>query len=84
MSYNVSILPCAKKELSRLPNEVYTAVKEALLNLSQNPRPFGCKKLTGREGWRIAVGKYRVVYEINDKEKTVTILDIGHRKDIYR
>ena len=62
----------------------FERIKETIFELAKNPRPLGCKKLTGRDGWRIRVGKYRVIYEINDKEKTITILHIGHRKDIYR
>jgi mRNA interferase RelE/StbE len=44
----------------------------------------GCLKLTGREGWRIRVGKYRVIYEIDDKERTITVLHVGLRRDVYR
>lgn len=44
----------------------------------------GCKKLVGRQGWRIRVGDYRIVYEIDDEQRVVNVLHIGHRKDIYR
>lgn len=54
-----------------------------LFVLFQNPRPPSCLKLSGREGWRIRVGNYRVVYEIDDGQQAVTILNIGHRRDIY-
>ncbi|HTV60134.1 MAG TPA: type II toxin-antitoxin system RelE/ParE family toxin [Verrucomicrobiae bacterium] len=46
--------------------------------------PPNCKKLRGREGWRIRVGDFRVVYEINDERRVVTILHVGHRREIYR
>jgi mRNA interferase RelE/StbE len=52
--------------------------------LRENPRPAKCLKLTGREGWRIRVRNYRVIYKIDDSEKLVTILHVGHRRDIYR
>lgn len=84
MSYDVNILPRAQKQLMKLPREVYERVREALQALADEPRPHGCLKLTGREGWRIRVGKYRVIYEIDDDSRTVTILDIGHRRDVYR
>ncbi len=84
MSYDVNILPRAQKQLMKLPREVYERVREALQALADEPRPHGCLKLTGREGWRIRVGKYRVIYEIDDDNRTVTILDIGHRRDVYR
>jgi mRNA interferase RelE/StbE len=52
--------------------------------LATNPRPFGYKKLKGREGFRLRVGDYRLVYLIDDDQRTVTIVGIGDRKDIYR
>lgn len=51
---------------------------------SKQPRPVGCKRLIGREGWRIRVGSFRIIYEIDDTAKSVIILHIGHRKDVYR
>jgi mRNA interferase RelE/StbE len=59
-------------------------VKKAILELPENPRPANCKKLTGRAGWRIRAGDYRVVYEIDDSSRSITILDVGHRRDVYR
>ncbi|MGA0557011.1 type II toxin-antitoxin system RelE family toxin [Larkinella sp. VNQ87] len=56
---------------------------EAIKALADNPRPFGCKKLKGRKGYRIRVGDYRVVYEINDGILVVLIIDVGHRREIY-
>lgn len=84
MSYTVQILPRAQRQLAKLPAEVYEHVRDALRALAEEPRPHGCLKLTGREGWRIRVGNYRVIYEIDDTNRTVTILDIGHRRDVYR
>lgn len=85
MSYRVFILRRAQKELAKLPTDSYEGVKEAIQTLGENPRPAcGCTKLTGREGWRIRVGDYRVVYEIDDKGRTLTILHVGHRRDVYR
>lgn len=84
MTYTVSILRCAQKELQRLPQEDYARVREAMRALVHNPRPAGCLALTGRAGWRIRVGDYRVIYEIDDAQHTVTILHVGHRRDVYR
>ena len=83
MSYSLLILRPAQKQLARLPTELYERVKESILRLAREPRPFGCKKLTGRPGWRIRVGNQRVIYEIDDERAVVTVLDIGHRRDIY-
>jgi mRNA interferase RelE/StbE len=84
MSYSIQILRRAQKELSQLPKTEYERVKEAILNLSQDPRPQGCKKLTVREGWRIRVGNYRVIYEVDDAQHKLTVLHIGHRRDVYK
>ncbi len=83
MSYTVSILRRAQKELAQLPSGVYECVRDAIRTLSQDPRPPGCLKLTGREGWRIRVGNYRIIYEIDDKQQSATILHVGHRRDVY-
>jgi mRNA interferase RelE/StbE len=84
MSYTVSILPRAQRQLAKLPSDVYERVRDALRALANEPRPHGCLKLTGRDGWRIRVGQYRVIYEIDDTNRSVIILDIGHRRDVYR
>ncbi len=84
MNYRVFILPSAQKELEHLPLEDYERVRDAMLALAQNSRPPGCAKLRGREGWRVRQGDYRIIYEIDDKQTTVTVLRIKHRRDVYR
>ena len=83
MSYEVFILRRAQKELAALPKTDYERMRDAIVALADNPRPTGCKKLTGREGWRIRSGDYRAIYEIDDAQKRVTVLHIGNRRDIY-
>jgi mRNA interferase RelE/StbE len=82
--YVLCILPRAEKELSTLDSKPYESVKKKIYGLRDNPRPPGCRKLADQPGWRIRVGDYRVVYEIDDAAKTVTVLRVGHRKEIYR
>jgi mRNA interferase RelE/StbE len=84
MAYNIQISRQAQKELSEIHGKIYERIRDTIRSLSKNPRPSGCLKLTEREGWRIRVGHYRVVYDIDDDNKIVTILNIGHRKDVYR
>lgn len=84
MSYSVFVLPRVQHALAALPHEEYAKMKEAIANLTENPRPIGCRKLAEREGWRTRVGNYRIIYEIDDSPKSVTILDVGHRREIYR
>jgi len=83
MSYEVLILRRAQKELADLPKADYERVRDAVAALAGNPRPAGCKKLVGREGWRLRSGDYRVIYEVDDAQKKVTVLHIGHRRDVY-
>jgi mRNA interferase RelE/StbE len=82
--YTVLILRRAQKQLGQLSLESYACVRDAIRALAQDPRPQGCLKLTAREGWRTRVGDYRVVYEIDDQQRTVTVLHVGHRCEVYR
>jgi len=84
MSYEVLIEKSAEKKLSKIPQNYKRNISDAISNLAENPRPSGCKKLKGRPAWRIRVGIYRVIYKISDRQLIVTVIDIGHRKDIYR
>jgi mRNA interferase RelE/StbE len=83
MSYEVLILRRAQKELANLSKSDFERLRDAIIALAENPRPAGCKKLVGREGWRIRSGAYHAIYEIDDTLKKVTVLHIGHRRDIY-
>lgn len=84
MSYNLFIVRVAQKELAKLPIDAYEPVRDAIRALAENPRPPGCLKLKNREGWRIRIGDYRVIYEIDDKQEIVTVLHVGNRRDVYR
>jgi mRNA interferase RelE/StbE len=83
MSYEIEIKPKAIKSLVKISEPFYSAIKKAIYNLSENPRPQGCKKLKGRTGYRIRVGNYRIIYEIFDEILLIDVIDLGHRKDIY-
>ena len=81
--YRVRIERKARKKLARIPDPHYSNIKKAILNLGDNPRPPSCKKLKGRDAFRIRIGNYRVIYEISDKELIVDVVTLGHRKDVY-
>ena len=83
MNYAVSILRRAQKELGQLSSPSFERVCDAIRVLAGNPRPPGCRKLVGRDGWRIRVGDYRVIYQLDDLARTVLVLHVGHRRDIY-
>ena len=83
MIYTLSFSKQALKELEKINDPFYTSIKQAIINLTNNPRPNGYKKLKGRDGYRIRIGNYRVIYDIFDNVLTVEIITLGHRKDIY-
>jgi mRNA interferase RelE/StbE len=84
MKYNINIKKRASKALENLSNVDYQRVRDAIRELATTPRPSGCLKLTGRNAWRIRVGVYRIIYTINDSQLIILVIDIGHRRDIYR
>jgi mRNA interferase RelE/StbE len=84
MAYSVGVERRAQKQIARLSTVMQDRVETALQALAEEPRPPGCRRLTNRGGWRIRVGDYRVIYEVDDDQLTVTILLIGHRRDVYR
>ncbi len=84
MSYQIRIKRSAQKALARIPRQYSTAIIDAIRQLSMNPRPPGCKKLVGRDAWRIRISNYRVIYEIEDNNLIVIIMVIGHRSDVYK
>jgi mRNA interferase RelE/StbE len=78
MSYEILIFRRASKQLADLPLRDYERVKRSVSILADNPRPKGCLKLTGRAGWRIRVGDYRVIYEVDDPKSNCD--GVGHRQ----
>jgi len=84
VSYILLGLSGIERELSRLNKRDYEKIEAAILQLAEDPRPASCQKLKGRDAWRIRVGNYRVIYEIDDQARNVVILNVGHRKEIYR
>jgi mRNA interferase RelE/StbE len=82
--YTVVVTEKVKKIILKLPSSIASKIENSLLKLEENPRPPGFKKLKGRSGYRIRIGDYRVIYEIEDNILRVIVIDIGHRKDIYQ
>jgi mRNA interferase RelE/StbE len=80
IQYSAKVL----KELNELENKTYLKVRERILSLEEDPRPVGSLKLTNDQGYRVRVGDFRILYEIDDINKTVKLLKIGNKKEIYR
>jgi len=85
VKYRVEIDPHARRTFRRLPPQTQDRILRGLNELKEDPRPHGVVKLTDRRGaYRIRVGDYRVVYEIHDRVLLVLVIEIDHRRDVYR
>ena len=82
--YKIELRRKTKSSLDKLPKGDFDAVLEAVKGLANMSRPKGVEKIKSAGLWRIRQGDYRIVYSIDDSQKTVTILRIGHRREIYR
>lgn len=74
----------ARRELLALPADVRQLLSDTIDDLALVPRPRGAKKLTGRNGYRVRRGAYRVLYTVDDMLRLVRIYRAGHRRDVYR
>jgi len=83
-SYDLFVKKSAERELRALPKHDLRRVTKRLQALSHNPRPQGCEKLSGHDQYRIRQGDYRIVYAIDDGAHVVTLVKIGHRREVYR
>lgn len=82
--YKLKIKKSAERDLKRLPKPLFIRLNQQILALRQEPRPSGVRKLQGKlEGWRVRVGDYRIVYQIDDADQIVTIVRVRHRRDVY-
>lgn len=84
MAYVVILKRPAEKELDRLPTQVHRRITQKLLELENDPRPHGVQKLHGEDRYRIRIGDYRVLYLIDERAKTVEVVAVGHRREVYR
>lgn len=82
--YKIKIIPQAQKDLNQLHDKIFNSIKDEILALAVNPRPYGSVKLTNENGYRIRIGDYRALYRVNDELKEVFIYRVKHRKDAYR
>ncbi|MCF8259116.1 MAG: type II toxin-antitoxin system RelE/ParE family toxin [Flavobacteriales bacterium] len=83
-TYKVTLAKRAIKALEHISEPYYSELKKTIYALAVNPRPPGCKKLKGRTGYRVRVADYRVIYTVNDSILIIEVIDLGHRKDVYR
>jgi len=83
--YEVLIKPSARKELGAVGSKQNRQrIVRAILSLADDPRPLGCRKLSGRDKYRTRCGDCRVVHSVENVVLIVTIARVGHRRDVYR
>jgi mRNA interferase RelE/StbE len=83
--YTVQLAPAAKRQLRKLDRSIQERVIRRLDKLKKDPRPPGVEKMEGDEStYRIRMGEYRIVYEIQNKVLVVLVLKVGHRREVYR
>lgn len=81
---SLRIKPSATKELEAVPLKDRRRLVARMRGLAAKPRPVGAEKLSGHELYRVRQGNHRILYEITDHDRTVTVFKIGHRREVYR
>ncbi|MBI4735217.1 MAG: type II toxin-antitoxin system RelE/ParE family toxin [candidate division NC10 bacterium] len=85
MAYAVVLRPAAERERRNLSPDLRPHINRAILGLENDPRPSGAVKPTGHQRrWRLRVGDYRILYEVDDTSRQVLITRIAHRREVYR
>ncbi len=84
MSYRIALTKSAAKELDGLPLKIHNKIVDHLRQLEENPRLFGAEKLTSINAYKLRVGNYRIVYEIDDSGKEVRVVMVEDRKQVYK
>ena len=82
--YKVYFRESVEKDFRAIPKKDVSKILHRIESLAVAPRPLGGEKLTGQERYRVRQGQYRIVYSVQDKEFTVWIVKVGHRKNVYR
>ena len=83
VTYRIAVTRPARKQLLQIPDKTKLTIQRAIDSLATNPRPTGVKKLKGREGYRIRVGDYRILYSIFDDVLLVEVVKVGQRGNFY-
>ena len=83
-NYKVVVKRSVVKDLRPISNKDVQRILKKIEQLAQDPRPPGSEKLSGEEKYRVRQGNYRILYTIEDEIVTVTVVKVGHRRDVYR
>jgi len=82
--YKIYFRESVEKDFRTIPKKDLQKIMLRIEALARDPRPLGHEKLTGQERYRVRQGQYRIIYSVHDKELTVWVVKVGHRKDVYR
>ena len=82
--YRIVVKKSVAKDLRQIPTKDLQRILKRIDDLQADPRPAGVEKLSSDEKYRIRQGNYRILYSIEDEIVTVTIVKVGHRRDVYR
>lgn len=84
MSYTIFVKRSTEKEINELPKDVFQRLSRTINKLKDDPFPHGAKKLSDRNEYRLRIGDWRILYIVNHSTKTIEIVAVGHRREIYR
>lgn len=82
--YRVEVRPAALRALRKIDPKMRPRIEGAIALLAEDPRPPASRPLTGRAGYRVRVGDYRIIYTIEDDVVLIVVVTLGHRRDVYR
>jgi len=83
--YEVLLERRAQRDIKKLPAEVFHRIIPSIKALAEDPKPPGCRKIAGsKNDWRIRIGEYRVIYEIDEHAEAVRVMRVRHRREVYR
>ena len=83
MTYEIELRPAAVRALKRIDHQDRSRIRGAIPLPAADPRPAGATALRGRDGLRIRVGSYRIIYTVQDERLLIVVVTRGHRRDVY-
>ena len=85
MAHRIEVSPAAARQLKKIDRRLLAQIAEKIDSLADDPRPYGCEKLSGYENlYRVRVGDHRIVYGVEDRRVLVAVLKVGNRAQVYQ
>ena len=83
MTYRIEIAPAAVRALRKVPGAMRGRLEAAILLLAEDPRPPASRRMAGGPAFRVRIGDYRIIYEVREDVLLVSVVTLGHRRDVY-